>query len=160
MHIRKWISLSLSLFALYSISLSLPAAEDHEHEHPTSGPHGGALVELGDEEYHAEFIVKDKTNEVIIHILDSTAKKIVSISEPELLLNLKTAGKPRQYKLPASPVKTDPKGTTSRFVLKDERLVRILHDAHAAPQMRVKINDRSYNGKITLAHHHEHDHKH
>jgi len=157
---RNWIALPcICLFAL-ALSSSLPGADDHDHGHPTAGPHGGSLVELGDEEYHAEFLLKDKTHEVVVHILDSSAKKVVPIREPELLLNLKSAGKPKQYKLAATPEKTDPKGSSSRFVLKDEKLVHILHEKNAAPQMRVKINDRSYNGKINVAHHHDHDHKH
>ncbi len=60
--VRKWTSYIFSLITLLALSVSLPAAEDHDHEHPTKGPNGGALVELGDEEYHAEVLLKDKTN--------------------------------------------------------------------------------------------------
>ncbi len=152
----------LGLSAAFLIGLgggSLTGGEDH-HDHPTEGPNGGALVELGDEEYHAEFIVKDKNKEVIFHLLDGSAKKAVAIGEPELLLNLKVAGKPQQYKIPAAPSKGDPEGKASRFVIKDEKLVRTLHAKGVSAQMRVKINTRSYSGKVSLAHDHDHDHDH
>lgn len=158
--VRQWTSYIFSLITLLALSVSLSAAEDHDHEHPTKGPNGGALVELGDEEYHAEVLLKDKTDEIVVYILDSGAKKVIPIPEKTLLLNLKVSGKPQQYKLSAAPVKTDPQGTSCRFVLKDEKLIHILHDKRVSAQMRVKINDRSYNGKIDLAQHHDHDHKH
>lgn len=30
--------------------------DEHAHAHPTEGPHGGDLIELGNEEYHAELV--------------------------------------------------------------------------------------------------------
>lgn len=159
---RTWICRSLSLVTPIILSLicvaGLPAADDHDH--PSEGPHGGALVELGDEEFHAEFIVKDKTHEVVVYILDGSAKKVVPIEEPQLLLNLKTTAKPQQFKVPAAPAKGDPEGKTGRFLLKDEKLVDVLHAKGTTAHLRVKINNQSYSGKIDLDHHHDHDHKH
>jgi hypothetical protein len=47
----------------------------HEHAHPDEGPHHGALIELGNEEYHGEFTVDHGKKEAVVYILDSTAKK-------------------------------------------------------------------------------------
>jgi len=130
------------------------------HDHPTEGPHGGGLVELGEEEYHAEFIVNDKTKEVVFYILDKSAKMEHPVTAPELQLNLKRTGKPLQFKIPAAPLKKDPPGHSSRFLLKSDSLIKELHAHGAAAQMRVQIGQRSYQGRLDLAHHHDHDHPH
>ena len=33
-----------------------PATVEAGHAHPSEGPHGGSLIELGNEEYHAELV--------------------------------------------------------------------------------------------------------
>ena len=46
----------------------LPPAtvDDHAgHAHPTEGPHGGDLIELGNEEYHAELIHPHDHDDVV-----------------------------------------------------------------------------------------------
>src|SRR5262245_4293700 len=45
------------------------------HDHPSNGPNGGTLIEWGDEEYHPEFTVDHAAKQVVIFILDGTAKK-------------------------------------------------------------------------------------
>ena len=48
-----------------------PAAHEHDHghAHPSEGPHHGALIELGKEDYHAEIVHDEKTDTVTIYIL-------------------------------------------------------------------------------------------
>ena len=133
-----------------------PAAKEvHDHEHATQGPHKGALIELGEEEYHGEIVLDEKTHLVTVYVLGSNAKDAVAIESTEVVINLKHGDKPEQFKLKAAPQTTDPKGKSSRFSLKDEELIEDLH--HAQAQLRVKITGKSFIGKITLGDH-DHDH--
>lgn len=136
-------------------------AEKDTHDHPSEGPHGGALIELGEEEYHAEIVMEEKTESVIIYVLAANAKDLVPIDATEVFINLKHGNKPEQFKLKASATKTDPKGKSSRFVLKDEDLMHDLHHDDSQARLRLKIDGKSYSGKIAAADHdhdHEHDH--
>lgn len=134
-------------------------AKKEEHAHPDEGPHGGALIELGEEEYHAEIVLEDKTDMVTIYLLGSNAKDAVPIEAPEVFINLVHGKKPEQFKLKASPAKTDPKGKSSKYVLKDADLLHDLHHDNAQARLRVKIAGKSYSGKIAAGHHdHGHDH--
>lgn len=133
---------------------------DHEHAHPTEGPHHGDLVELGNEEFHAE-VVHGDGGEVTVYILDSGASKAVPIDATELTINLSHEGEAEQFKLPAAPDATDGEGKSSRFTLKDEHLAEDLDAKGAVAKLVVTINSKQYTGKIEHAHGHEgHDHKH
>lgn len=155
--------LNLASFAFAVLAFTFSLHAEDEHEHPSEGPHKGLLIELGDEEYHAEIVHDDKTYAVTVYILDSGAKKAVPIEAKEVFVNVKHEGKPEQFKLPASPDKSDPKGMCSRFSLKDEELCHHHDDPKASPMLRVKIKGKSFSGKIPAGHDHKHeddDHKH
>ena len=55
----------------------LPPATVDVHAHPSEGPHHGTLVELGNEEFHAEVVHDDKS--VTVYVLDAGATKAVPI---------------------------------------------------------------------------------
>lgn len=84
-------------------------------DHASEGPHGGALAEWGDHEYHVEFTVDHKTQTATVHILDGNAKVAVPIDSAELTLALKL-DPPVTIKLAAKPEAGDPAGRSSRFV--------------------------------------------
>ncbi len=131
-----------------------PPATADVHNHPSEGPHHGTLVELGNEEFHAEVIHDDKS--VTVYILDSSAKKAVPIDASDLTINLLHDGTPEQFKLAASPDASDPAGKSSRFTLADAELVGHIDDDTSAPKLSVTINGTPYRGEI----HHDHDHDH
>lgn len=126
--------------------------EHAEHAHPTKGPHGADLIELGNEEYHAELVHDDAAGTVTIYILDAHAETAVPIDAAELTINLKHEGQVEQFKLAASPEATDPQGKSSRFTSSDAELGEDLEHEGAEPRLVVTINDKQYRGKI------EHDH--
>lgn len=128
------------------------------HSHPEKGPHGGPLLELGDEEFHAEVLLDEKAGTLAFCLLDSAAKAAVPIDAKELIINLKHGGKPVQFKLPATPLKNDPKGQSSCFTVKSSDLIHNLHHKDHGARMAVKIRGKSYTAKVALAH--DHDHKH
>lgn len=144
------------LFSGAAAAWSAPPAAGHAH--PEKGPHGGPLLELGDEEYHMEVMLDEKTNVLTLYVLDSAAKGLVPIEAKEVLINLKHAGKPVQFKLQAAPAKTDPEGKASCFQLKSAALVHDLHHKDHGARVAVKIQGKSYTAKYDLQH--DHDHKH
>lgn len=125
------------------------------HDHPTKGPHGGSLIELGKEEFHAELLHDELGGTVTIYVLDSKAKTAVPISATEVVINLKHDGKGEQFKLAASPQESDEKGKSSRFVSKDKELVEDLDHAGAEPRLVIDVNGKSFTGEV----HHEHSGK-
>ena len=141
--------------------------DDHEghdhgdHGHPSEGPHHGDLVELGNEEYHAEVVHNDDAGTLEIYILDGAATKQVAIDATELTINVSHDGKPEQFVLAAKPDKGDEAGKSSRFVSDEKELAEHLDEEGTSPRMVVKINGKSYRGEIKHDHDHEgHDHGH
>lgn len=128
-----------------------------EHAHPSEGPHHGDLVELGNEEYHAE-VVHGESGSVTVYILDSAAKAIVPIDSAELMINVSLDGNANQFKLTAEREATDPEGKSSRFSVKDEELAKDLDDHDASAKLVVMIDGKSFSG--TIEHKHEEEHKH
>jgi len=124
--------------------------EEHAHEHATVGPHGGDIVELGSEEYHAEIVHE---GEATVYILDSSAKAPVAIDAADVTINISHDGKAEQFKLAAKAAAGDGAGKSSQFTLADPELVADLSEGHAEVQLVVTINGKQYRG--TLEHDHE-----
>ncbi|MEZ6056371.1 MAG: hypothetical protein R3C01_06665 [Planctomycetaceae bacterium] len=122
------------------------------HNHPTHGPHKGDLIELGNEEFHAE-IVHGDGGEVSVYILDGHAEVAVPIEATEVTINLTHDGNAEQFKLMAVPESNDPQGLSSRFSLKDEELANDLDHEGTAAKLVVSIQGKQYTGKID--HHHD-----
>ena len=132
---------------------------DHGHEHPSEGPHHGSLIELGKEAYHGELVHDEKSGAITVYILDGAAKKNVPIKAESILVNVKHDGKGSQFMLTASPEESDPKGESSRFVLKENGLGDLLHEKDTTARLVLEIDGKSYTGEIS-AHDHDHDHEH
>lgn len=130
--------------------------------HPTEGPHHGGLIELGDEEYHAEIVHDESVSSVTVYLLDSAAKASVSTEAESLAINLSHDGQAEQFGLSARPEPSNPVGTSSRFVSTDPELARELDHKGARAQLVVSINGKQYRGQIEHEHegesHGEHDH--
>ena len=175
--LRKSTNLSLTLTALTALcavgctnevssdgpeTSSPPATVDTHgdhggHAHPSEGPHHGGLIELGNEEYHAELLHDDETDTVTIYILDGSAAKQVPIDATEISINAKHDGQPEQFALTAEPDDSDPAGKSSRFVSRDKELAHHLDEDGAEPRLVLTINGKSYRG--TISHDHGHDHE-
>ena len=163
-----------------------PDQDSHAgHAHPTHGPHGGDLIELGNEEYHAELVhphghdddahqkkeadvAQDDDDhaahehaEITIYILDGAAKNAVSIAASEVTLNLTHDGKPEQFKLAASPEESEAEGKSSRFTSADKVLLELFHESeHLEGTLVLSIDGKSYRGKLAHSHDDDHDHAH
>lgn len=134
-----------------------PQADQHSaaegHDHPTAGPHGGALIELGKEEYHAELNLDEKHNQLAIVLLDSEAKQTVPVDAPYILVNVKGGDKPRQYRLPPAYPKGQDRGPATTFALVSPELMTDLHTPGVSAKMTVKIGKKSY--AAALQHEHQ-----
>lgn len=130
---------------------------DHgdEHAHPTEGPHHGALIELGNEEYHAELVHNDEAGTVTIYLLDGHAEAPVNTSSPEITINVTMDGQGNQFKLPAVDATA---GKSSEFASSDPALAKALDAEGAKAQLVVTIGEKQYRGSV--AHDHDHDHEH
>ena len=134
-----------------------PGTVDTGHAHPTEGPHHGDLVELGNEEYHAE-IVHDEES-VTVYILDGHVEDSVPIEATEITINLKHDGQPEQFTLAATPDEGDPEGKSSRFVSDDAELAGHLDEEGSDPQLSLTIDGTPFTGKIEHSHD-DHGHSH
>lgn len=142
------------------------------HVHSSEGPHGGDLIELGNDEYHAELVHPrdhdddahshqgndndgDATHDhagVTVYILDGAARNLVPIAAADISLNLSHAGRPEQFKLTAMPTETDSDGRSSRFASADRDLLEHFHEEEIEGTLVLKINGTSYRGRITHSH--------
>jgi hypothetical protein len=144
-----------------SQSGSAEAAHDHatEHDHSAQGPHGGHVIVLGEEEYHAELTHDEATHTVTIYLLDSTGKKPVSSEQGSITVHVFKDGEFADYPLEAT-------GDDGAFSTIDEQLCDLLlHAEEVKGRLHVTIAGKEYVGTIEHAAHdhddhadHDHDH--
>jgi len=149
------VALRTAIGAVIILSIAAFAYSD-EHNHASKGPHGGAIVELGDEELHAEILHNDESSAVTVYLLDSEVKRYMTVSTQEIAINVKHGGKGLQFRLKAKPQQSDREGRTSRFETKSPQLIEMLDDHDAVAQLSLKVGKKSYVGRITHNHDHEH----
>ncbi len=134
-------------------------AGDHAgHDHAAHGPHGGHLIEIGEEEYHAEWThAEDGT--VTIYILDAEAKNEVPIAAEDITIETKIGDKASEFKLLAANRSEGDMPKTAKFELVDKNLLGVLETLSkgVTATLKIKINDKSYDAPIT---HDDHGHKH
>ena len=134
----------------------LPA---HDHDHGAKGPHGGGIIELGEEEYHAELVVDHDSHAVVLYVLGKDAKTAEAVSATEITIT--PEGKDA-ITLKAAPQQGDAEGKTSKFELINDDLVHELMEAgFVHGDLRITIADKPYLGHIDYhldGSDHDHDH--
>ncbi len=131
---------------------------DHGHGH---GPHDGDLIELGEEEFHAEAVVDEEKSKLTLYVLGADAKTAVYIEAKELTLELPGKDAPVvAFALTAGPADKD--GKASRFEITSEALFEAFHqDPKTVGKFKVSIGGKEFEGQIKHEHDHDaHDHKH
>lgn len=121
---------------------------DHAHGHGAKGPHGGQIIEFGDERYHAELVHDDATHTTTVYLLGEGAKGPLPIAAEDLKLNLVVGGKPQQFTLPAVADAGDPAGRSSRFQSPDAALCDALDAKGTTGRLNVEIEGKAYVGKL------------
>src|SRR5438132_6714626 len=83
-------------------------ASDHGHHHAEKGPHGGALVAIGQDDAHLEIMLDGQTGKLTAYVLDGEAEKAISIKQAnfQLALSPRSAGEEQddQEELPESTI--------------------------------------------------------
>jgi len=131
-------------------------AHDHEHDHNHAhhGPHGGHLMELGEEEYHAEW-THDESGKVTFYILDAEAKKEVPIAAEDITIDAKLGdNKPVSFKLAAvNPMD----GKSAVFETVDKQLLGVIETLSpgVVATLHVNVNGKQFDQRIE-----EHQHGH
>jgi hypothetical protein len=136
--------------------------EGHDHAH--HGPHGGELMVIGKEEYHAEWKHDDETGTVTFYILDAEAKNEVPIAAEKITIDVKLGEKdPITYELLAvNPMGEEKK--TAQFEIVDKELLAVIEGLTPEAKgvtatLNVDINGTPFSQKIEK-HEHDHDHAH
>lgn len=138
-------------FAVMTLAVT-PWHATRAQEHAHKGPHKGDLVELGAEDYHAEFVHDEKAGSVTVYLLGPDAKTEVATEAKEIAVNAKVGGKGVQMKIKPAPQKTDKSGMSSRFMSKSKELIDLLEDHDAKLTLSVVIAGKPFNGKIEYEH--------
>jgi hypothetical protein len=132
---------------------------EHGHQH-VHGPHDGELIEVGEEEYHAELIHDDEAGTVTIYVLDKTREKAVPIAAGAIVIKMVVNATPVEFKLPAKLQEGDPEGKASRFESKEQALGLALDNQQAEREIVIPIGDKTYSAKFEHfddEHHHRHE---
>jgi hypothetical protein len=97
------------------------AAEGHEH----TAPHGGALVELGDELAHLEIVLTASNGTLTAYALDGEAERPVRLAQPSLEIVVTKEGAPPltlALRPVASELTGERAGDTSQFTVTSSEL--------------------------------------
>jgi hypothetical protein len=114
-----------------------------KHDHPETGPHQGLLIELGDDEFHGEFVVDHGKKQATVYILDEKVKNPVGANALGAKLIITNVTPPLQLELKPEPQEGDSKGESSRFVATDDKLGV---EMEFKGEIIVEIKGKSYTG--------------
>jgi hypothetical protein len=103
-----------------------PAGKSPVHEH--HAPHGGTLVELGEEFAHLELVLNAQTGTLTAYVLDGEAEQSVRIVQPQIEISVRLPGsgsaKVLALTLPAAanPLTGETVGQSSQFQTQSDAL--------------------------------------
>lgn len=105
--------LCLVLFAGFMVGCSksesaVPPAQQAGHHHEHKPPHGGAPVELGEEEYHVEFVLDSPAGRLQAFVMDGELENFIRISASSLEVTAQFSG--REEKLIFQPIANNATG--------------------------------------------------
>lgn len=134
---------------------ALDTPEESGHHHHAHGPHGGAIIELGSEELHAEAVVDEDENTLDIYILGSDAETPTAIASTSLTASFKHGEETEDFDLMAAAQDGDEEGKSSRFTITSEDLLIELHHHSEGATLMFEVDGIAYMGQVT---HHEDGH--
>jgi len=127
-----------------------PDSHDHGHDHSAAGPHDGALIGLGGEAFHLEWL-HDESGKLTFFLLDDHAKSDVTTTAANITITTTLKEETVTVKIPS----VDPTAAEhNQFQITDavllQRLEMVGHGVTA--RTTVLIKDTPYTGEF------EHDH--
>lgn len=141
----------------YKTADQLPQAaphDDHHHGHGAEGPHHGSLIELGEDEFHAELVVDGKTHTIRLYLLGADAKSPATTAATEVTVTPEE-GAPLVLKAAAD----QPEGEISLFELTDEKAVHEIAEAgYIHGSLAIRVGEKDFNAAIDAHFHGDHAH--
>jgi hypothetical protein len=135
--------------------------DDHSgHGHGDHGPNGGEIVEVGNEEFHAEVVVDEDTHRIDVFVLGSDAKTAKPIDATEISLSFKHGDEVEEFKLTAAALDGEAEGQSSKFTLTSEELFEELHEHSEGATLSFAAGEESLSGTVTHSHEHGDEHAH
>lgn len=98
-----------------------------EGEHKHSAPHGGALIELGEEFAHVEIVLDASTGKLSAYALDGEAEKSVRINQSEIEIAVRNPVATIKLGGVSNALTGETAGDTSEFSGQSDRLKGITH---------------------------------
>lgn len=130
-------------------------ADPHDHGAQAVGPHGGYLLDLGEDSLSAELVLDDERHAVTVYLLGSEAVSSAAGEErPDVRIQLFEEGRFVDYPLtPAEPAADVP-----AFSLADEKLHGAMDAGHVRGRLRVTFGANEYGAPLDDFCHEEHNH--
>ncbi|KAF0245844.1 MAG: hypothetical protein FD180_1256 [Planctomycetota bacterium] len=125
--------------------------EEKEKEEEHKPPHGGVLLEVGEEVAHLELVRDEKEGKLTIYVLDAKAEKAVTIKDvPKINLTTKDGAK----QVVTEAFEPDKEGLASQFEATNDELKAHVLEGRIA----VTIGGKKYNIDLPKdKHDHDHD---
>ena len=127
-------------------------AGKHVHAQAIKAPHGGEVLELDTDEYHAELRLNEKTHLITIYVLDGKAKQEVPISAPYLVVNVSSGDGTTEFRLVPIYREAKREGPTPFFAIKSDSLMKLLHTAGVNPQLTINMGEKVCVAQIAHRH--------
>jgi len=137
------------------------ATHTHSHSHGHGhGPHGGHVVALDTQSYHAELTLDAASHRVGIHLLGDDAATVVPIEAASVMIEVLDDSRPAEYILAAVSQPGDAPGKSSYFELDSEQLYTIVSGASpsqgSSARISLTVDGNDFSGMIE-PHLHDHD---
>lgn len=131
--------------------------EPPAHAH---GPNGGHIVELGEEEFHAE-VAMDTSRKLTVYLLDEAVKAAKPVENGTMQIVTKVDGNDVTLDLVAAPLDTEKDGKCSRFELAADKVPGAIMDIEGLTgDLSLKFGDKTLKTSLTEEHDHDHEHGH
>lgn len=148
---------------LASVQAKAPKQHDHAthdgaHLHYGAGPHGGTVLELGGDDFHAELVFDHDSHAIRVFLYGGDAKTPLPSKAPHATLVL---DKDKSITLRSLPLEGESNGMSSRFELIDEDLVHeILEKGFLHGDLEVEIDGKPFKSHLDIHFDNEkHEHK-
>ena len=129
----------------------------HQDSKFNKGPNGGHIVELGEEEFHAE-VAMDKDRKLTVYLLDEAVKAAKPVENGTLQIVTKIDAKDVTLDLVAAPLEGEADGKCSRFELAADKVPGAVMDIEGLTgDLTLKFGDKTL--KTSLTEEHDHDHE-
>ncbi len=126
---------------------------DHSHDHGAEGPHGGHVIELGEETAHLEVTMgADRT--ITVYVLGGDMESPMQVAVGDILFELEGEGDEEvELELTPMPLEGEEEGKSSVFVVKSDLVPEAVTDIEKLHgHIHITIDGTEYEGEL------EHDH--